>query len=92
MNTHNGGDETGPNDPQVGEDLADVLAAAAEHGRDRVALRSLQRTPRQTAILFHVPDLGLDGTPVPYVGASFGVTLRRWLPIRILAVVTWCPR
>ena len=56
-----GGHKQRQNGPQVGEDLADVVAAGAEDGKDCIAYRSLEWATRQAAICFHVPDLGLDG-------------------------------
>ncbi len=45
----------------MGEDLAEVVAAGAEDGEERVAGGSLQRTSRQPAVGLHVADLRLDG-------------------------------
>lgn len=38
-----GGNNPGKHSPEVGQDLADVVAAAAQDGKDRVAGRALQR-------------------------------------------------
>ena len=54
--------ELAQKDPQVAQDHADVVAAAAQHGEEGVAVRSLERASGQAAIGFHVPDHRLDGT------------------------------
>lgn len=46
----------------VAQDHANVVPAAAEHGKDRVAVGSLERASGQAAIGFHVPNHGLDCT------------------------------
>jgi len=45
----------------MGEDLADVVAAGAEDGKDGVADAARQRAPGEPPIRLHVPDLRLDG-------------------------------
>ena len=47
--------------PEMGEDLADVVAAGAEDGKDGIADAAFQRAPGKAAVGLHVPDLGLDG-------------------------------
>ena len=37
------------------------MAAGVEDGKDRIARRSLEWASRQSAVWFHVPDLGPDG-------------------------------
>ena len=49
-------DQSTQNLPQVPEDHADVVTAAAEDGKDCVAIGSLERTSRQSAVVFHVAD------------------------------------
>lgn len=39
------GDDSGKQSPEVGEDLADVVTAAAEHGEDRVTEGALEEAP-----------------------------------------------
>lgn len=46
--------------PEVGEDPADVVAAAAKHGEEGVAEIAFQKAAREPVIGFHVADLGLD--------------------------------
>lgn len=46
--------------PGVGQDLADVVVAAAEHGKDSVSERAFQRAARQTSVDFHMSNLGLN--------------------------------
>ena len=46
---------------QVPEDHADVMAAAAEHREQGVALGSLERAAREAAVVLHVPDHRFDG-------------------------------
>lgn len=53
------GDEGRKKCPQVGEDLADVAAAAAENGEEGVAECSFQEATREAAVGLHVADLGL---------------------------------
>lgn len=45
----------------MGQDLADVVAAGAEGGKEGIAEGAVQRAARPAAIGFHVADLGLDG-------------------------------
>ncbi len=45
----------------MGQDLADVMAAGAKDGEDRVADAALQRAPGEPPVGLHVPDLGLNG-------------------------------
>jgi len=45
----------------VGEELADVVTAAAENGEDHVADRALERAAGKAAVGFHVTYLKLDG-------------------------------
>lgn len=45
----------------VGEDLANVVAAAAEDGEDGFAEGSLERAAREPAVGLDVADFGLDG-------------------------------
>ena len=44
-------DQPAQNRPRVPEDHADVVAAAAEHGEEGVALGSFQRTSREAAVV-----------------------------------------
>lgn len=59
------GQNEGQQSPEVGQDLADVVAAAAEHGKDGVAERAFQRAARQASVCLHMSDLGLDGAASP---------------------------
>ena len=59
--TEYGSDEQRQNGPQVGQYLADIVAAGAEDGKDRIACRSLEWAACEATVRFHVPDLGLDG-------------------------------
>ena len=51
----------GHESPQVGQDQADVVAAAAQHRVEGVAGGALQRRAREAAIGFHVADGRFDG-------------------------------
>jgi hypothetical protein len=53
-------DQRKPN-PEIGEDLADVVATATEHGEEGIADGSLQGTSGEATVGFHVADLCLDG-------------------------------
>ncbi len=44
----------------MGEDLADVVAAAAEDGEKRVAKGAFEEAASEAAVRLHVTDLGLD--------------------------------
>ena len=55
------GEESGQESPKVGEDLADVVSAAAEDGEEGIAEAALERAAIETSVGFHVADLGLDG-------------------------------
>ena len=55
------GEESEQKSSQMGEDLADVVSAAAEDGDDGVAEGALQGAAGEASIGFHVADLGLDG-------------------------------
>ena len=59
---HEAGEESRQKRPQVGEDLSDVVAAAAEHGEERVTKGALEGATSQAAIGLYVADLGFDGT------------------------------
>jgi hypothetical protein len=52
----------------VDQDLADVVAAGAEHGEGGIAKRAFQRTSGQATIGFHVTNLNLDGASTTQVG------------------------
>src|SRR3712207_27204 len=54
-------DDLGKPSPEVGEDLAEVVAAAAEHGEECVAQGALEAAAGEAAVGLHVADLGLDG-------------------------------
>ena len=56
-----GGQNRGDQGSEVGEDLADVVPAAAQDGEDRVPGGALQRAAREAPVGFHVADPGLDG-------------------------------
>ena len=44
------------------QDLAEIVAAAAEDSKDGIAAGPLERASGQTPVCFHVSDLGFDGT------------------------------
>jgi hypothetical protein len=54
--------------PEVGQDLADVVATSAKHGEDGIAECAFQRTAGQAAIGSHVTDLSLDRASTTRVG------------------------
>lgn len=66
-----GGDNPDKPSPEVGQDLADVVAASAEHGEEGIPDGALQGAARQASIGFHVADLGLDGAAAADVGDQF---------------------
>lgn len=45
----------------MGQDLADVVAAGAEHGEEGIADGAFQGASGEAAVGFHVADLGFDG-------------------------------
>ena len=49
----------------MGKDLADIVAAGAEDGEDRVADAAFQRASGQATVALHVADLRLDGASPP---------------------------
>jgi len=49
-------DQSAQKDPQVPEDHADVMAAAAEYGEEGISGGSFQRASRQAAVVLHVSD------------------------------------
>ena len=57
------GDEGGKKLPQMGQDLSDVVAAAAEHGEEGVSESAFQKAACEAAVGLHVADLGLDAAP-----------------------------
>ena len=67
-----GGEESGQKGPEVGEDLADVVAAAAEDGVESIAERALEGAAGEAAIGLHVADLGLDGAAAAEQPAQAG--------------------
>ena len=60
-----GGEKGEQKSPEVGEDLADVVSAAAEHGVEGVTDGALEGAAGETSVGFHVADLGLDGAAAP---------------------------
>ncbi len=46
--------------PQPGQNLADVVPAAAQDSEDRITLGSFERASREASIGFHVADFRLD--------------------------------
>jgi hypothetical protein len=56
-----GGEEGEQKGPEVGEGLADVVPATAEHGVEGVTDGALEDAAGEAAVAFHVADLGLDG-------------------------------
>jgi hypothetical protein len=59
------GEEGEQKGAQVGEDLADVVTAAAEDGVEGVTDRALEGASGEGSVRFHVADLGLDGAASP---------------------------
>ena len=59
------GKEASQKGPEVGEDLADVVAAAAENGEESITDRALEGAAGEAAVGLHVADLGLDGAATP---------------------------
>lgn len=54
-----------PESPEMGEDLANVVTASAQDGKDRIADQALERATCQAAVGFHMPDFRLDGAAPP---------------------------
>lgn len=52
----NGGDNPGKPSPEVGQDLADVVAAGAERGKEGVADGAFQSAACEASVGFHVAD------------------------------------
>ena len=69
---HDHRDEEGQKRPEVGEDLADVVAAATEDGEDGIAEGALQGASREAAVGLHMADLGLDGRTTPELAQQIG--------------------
>ena len=63
-----GGDNPGKPSPEVGQDLADVVAAGAEDGEEGIPDGALQGAARQVTVGFHVTDFGLDGAATAEIG------------------------
>ena len=59
------GKKDGQKGPEVGEDLADVVAATAKDGEEGIADGALEGAAGETPVGFHVADLGLDGAATP---------------------------
>ena len=55
------GEESEQKSRQMGEDLADVVTAAAEDGEERIADPAFECAASEASVGFHVADLGLDG-------------------------------
>ena len=58
--------------PKVGEDLSDVVAAAAQHRKEGVAGSAFQGAPREAAVGFHVADFGLDSASAAEISDKLG--------------------
>ena len=65
------GDNPGKPSPEVGQDLANVVAAGVQDGEDRVADGAFQGASGQATIGLHVADLCLDGTAAAQVCDEF---------------------
>ena len=48
--------------PQIPEDLADIVAATAQHGKYATDTQPLDGASRQAAVALHLSDLGLYAT------------------------------
>lgn len=53
-------EDFGPKCPEVGEDHADIVAAAAQDSMERITERALESVTGEAAIRFHVADHRLD--------------------------------
>ena len=63
-----GSDDPGKPSPEVGQDLADIVSAGAEHGKEGIPDGAFERAARETAVGFHVTNFGLDGAAAAEVG------------------------
>lgn len=64
-------DDQGQKNPEVGQDLADVVAAAAKYGEEGVADSAFERGSRQAAVGFHVTDFSFDRAAASQIGQQF---------------------
>ena len=69
---HDHRNDEGQKRPEGGEDLADVVAAAAEDGEDGIADGALQGAAREAAVGLHMADLGFDGRTTPELAQQVG--------------------
>ncbi|SEN95608.1 hypothetical protein SAMN05216227_103427 [Pseudorhodobacter antarcticus] len=56
----------------MGQDLSDIVAAAAEHREEGVADGAFQGTTREPAVGFHMTYFGFDGAAASEVGDQLG--------------------
>ena len=66
-----GSDNPGKPSPEVGQDLADVVAAGAEDGEEGIADRACQRASGEASVGLHVADFGVDRASAAQVGDLF---------------------
>ncbi len=71
------GKDGGKQSREVVQDLADVVAAAAENGKNGVAERAFERAKGEATVGLHVSDLGLDGAAALEQFREYGVSPRR---------------
>jgi hypothetical protein len=92
VNLEETGEESRQKRPEVGEGLADVMPAVAEDGEDGVAERALEAASGETALGFHVTDLGLDGAAAPEEPGEPWRQAARVPLMSTLVPCTPCPR
>ena len=68
----NDDDNPGKPSPEVSQDLADVVAAGVQDGKEGVADGAFQGASGQAAIGFHVANFGLDCAASAEVDDLFG--------------------
>ena len=65
------GDDQGKQSPEVGQDLPDVVAAAAEDGKNGIAESAFEGATCKAAVGFHAADFSFDGAVAARVGDEF---------------------
>ena len=64
-------DHQGQESPKIGQDLSNVVAAAAKPGEEGVADCAFEWGSEQAAVGFHVTDFGFDGAAAAEIGDQF---------------------
>ncbi len=64
-------DHQGQKSPEIGQDLSNVVAAAAKHGEEGIADCDFELGCTQAAFDFNVRDLGFDGAAAAEIGDKF---------------------